>query len=86
MLEALIAFEKLHPGILKRAVVTKLRIVAWTALPAGLVAKLWKSYTDEPLRLIPNHPKEGGLTQIKWNHIWDSATPAQAHRGIRIYS
>lgn len=81
-LEDLVGFFDKQPNLLKRAVVTNQRIVAWTTKKPELVAALWKSAAKSPLRLVPTKPCEGCTTQERWNKLWDNAKTYK--KGIRI--
>jgi len=68
-LEDLERFMNKRPDLLKRALITKQRIVAWTSKKPELVATLWKVDSQNPLRLVPAKPCEGCTTQESWNKI-----------------
>lgn len=81
-LEDLVTFMDQRPDLLKRAIITKQKIVAWTTKKPELVAALWKKDAKSPLRLVPSKPYEGCTTQETWNKLWDNAKTHR--RGIRI--
>lgn len=61
------------PKLLKRALLCDKRIIAWSSLPRDAVMAHWRMISNHPLRLIPLLPLEGGLTQEKWNKVWDTS-------------
>ncbi len=81
LLNSVSTFMEKKPGILKRAVVTPTKIVAWSTQPQDIIITEWNKHSSLPLRLVPLLPREGGLTQQKWNDVWDSATPFT--KGVR---
>jgi len=83
MLNTIIYFTEKYPAFIKRAVVKNNRITAWTWSSPGKVVSMWKKITNYPLRLVPITPLEGGLTQEKWNKIWDNAT--EITKKVRYY-
>jgi hypothetical protein len=82
MLSDLISFMELKPGLLKRAVVSSRRVVAWTAVAPSIVFMHWKQHTNQPLRLVPHLPREGGRTQEIWNEVWDNGK--KVTKGVRL--
>jgi hypothetical protein len=82
MLSELVHFMELKPGLLKRAVVTSKRVVAWTTIAPSIVFMHWKQHTNQPLRLVPLLPREGGVTQETWNAVWDDGK--EVTKGVRL--
>ena len=82
MLKELIDFMEQKPSLLKRAVVTPKKIIAWSTTMPEIVFKHWKQHNDKPLRLVPLLPREGGGTQELWNKVWDNGE--QITKGVRL--
>lgn len=49
------------------------KYIVWTSAPDKLVIHSWKQNFEEPLRIVPKEPLEGGYTQELWNKVWDNA-------------
>ena len=73
MLSDIIRFFAEKPDLLKRAVICNTKVVAWTTYAPEKVFSHWREITEKPLRLVPNTPLEGGMTQETWNKVWDEA-------------
>ena len=73
MLNDLLWFMKERPSLLKRALITDKRIIAWSTVSQDMVMSCWRLVSNQPLRLIPLLPLEGGATQERWNRVWDSS-------------
>ena len=48
-----------------------------------VLVTLWNKNSKFKLRIVPTSPKEGGITQEKWNHFWDGSKKVSP--GIRIF-
>ena len=68
-----------HPNLFSRLLLLHkndtYRAVGWSSGEFLNIVRIWKQYTNMPLRLIPKRPKEGGSTQMTWNKAWDNSQP-----------